>query len=98
MIFPLYILVQIVLWFVSGGKWPWLLKSTEIFMILSSADSYIAADIIGVFDRFLSDLVRGVFYPNRRNFIRIRIRETQDKILRTVTLAIITLLIDAFLV
>ena len=68
MIFPLYILVQIVLWFVSGGKWPWLLKSTEIFMILSSADSYIAADIIGVFDRFLSDLVRGVFYPNRRNF------------------------------
>jgi len=98
MIFPIYLAVQVVLWLVSGGKWPWLLKSTEIFMILSSADSYLAADIIGVFDRYLSDLVRGVFYPNRRNFIRIRIIQTQDKILRTAILAIITLLIDSFFV
>ena len=98
MIFPAYLVIQAALWFISGGKWSWLLKNTEIFMILSSVDSYYAADLVGVFDRFVEDLVRGILYPNRDVFIRRKLVALQDNIIRTSVLAVVSLLIDHFLV
>jgi hypothetical protein len=98
MIFPVYLVIQGVLWWISGGKWTWLLKNTEIFMILSTADSYFASDIIGVFNRFLGDLALGIFYPKREALIKRRLVELQDKIIRTAALAVISLLIDQFFV
>lgn len=89
-----YIVVQVVLWFLSHGDFSALTKSSDIFVILSIIRSAVnLGDLDGLVDHLEDYLVRDLYRQFRTKYIR-RLDSVYFRHIETIILVIASLILQ----